>query len=160
MGPLPRRSMFALRATGAVAATAAHAASFGNPDERPQGAVNANGGIQKLHWHQVAEWTFMTYGRCPAVYGVLRMVQSVLTIGTPGVMLSFGPFAMIYFIVLGGAAMLFLLRLFARSPAAGEAGPSDRPQTCRGYHAWTISNRNRIPVPGFAGKVEPGAHHH
>jgi cytochrome bd-type quinol oxidase subunit 1 len=160
VGPLPRRSMFALRATGAVAATAAHAASFGNPDERPQGAVNANGGIQKLHWHQVAEWTFMTYGRCPAVYGVLRMVQSVLTIGTPGVMLSFGPFAMIYFIVLGGAAMLFLLRLFARSPAAGEAGPSDRPQTCRGYHAWTISNRNRIPVPGFAGKVEPGAHHH
>ena len=42
MNPLSRRSMLAFSAAGAVAATAAHAASFGNPDEPPQGAVNAN----------------------------------------------------------------------------------------------------------------------
>ena len=42
MDPLSRRSMLAFSAAGAVAATAAHAASFGNPDEPPQGAVNAN----------------------------------------------------------------------------------------------------------------------
>lgn len=44
MDPLSRRSMLAFSAAGAVAATAAHAASFGNPDEPPQGAVNANEG--------------------------------------------------------------------------------------------------------------------
>ncbi len=41
MKPLPRRGLFA--AAGAIgAATAAHAASFGNPDMPPQGRVNAH----------------------------------------------------------------------------------------------------------------------
>jgi oxalate decarboxylase len=41
-----RRKILALGAAGgvAVAATAAHAATFGNPDEPPQGAVNAKPG--------------------------------------------------------------------------------------------------------------------
>src|SRR3954453_23422661 len=39
-----RRDMLAVSAAGAVmTAGAAHAASFGNPDQPPQGAVNANG---------------------------------------------------------------------------------------------------------------------
>jgi oxalate decarboxylase len=42
MDPFSRRRMLAFSAAGAVAATAANAASFGNPDEPPEGAVNAN----------------------------------------------------------------------------------------------------------------------
>jgi hypothetical protein len=69
--PLSRRSRFALRA--AIAATAAHAASFGHPDERPQGAVNANGGIRELHWHQAMtppECTEARFFLCLAGLGI------------------------------------------------------------------------------------------
>jgi hypothetical protein len=43
---ISRRNMLTATATGAVvaAATAAGAASFGNPDEPPQGAINAKPG--------------------------------------------------------------------------------------------------------------------
>ena len=43
MDPLSRRNMFAFSTAGAVAAAAsiADAASFGNPDQPPEGAVNA-----------------------------------------------------------------------------------------------------------------------
>jgi oxalate decarboxylase len=138
---ISRREMFAATAAGAVmTATAARAATFGNPDDPPQGAINAKnpasvtdpgpqspplanqfpsattppatdvggmsmdwssfnnaprriqdggwarqvtqadfaisntiagvnmrltaGGIRELHWHQAAEWAFMTYGNC------------------------------------------------------------------------------------------------
>src|ERR1700758_1605498 len=138
---LSRRSVLATAAAGAaVSAPAAAAASFGNPDEPPQGAINAKnpasitdpgphdpaisnqlqsafsppatdvgslgqvwssfntsprriqdggwarevtqrsfpisttisgvnmrltaGGIRELHWHQAAEWAYMTYGNC------------------------------------------------------------------------------------------------
>src|ERR1700757_3787087 len=44
MDPFSRRRMLAFSAAGAVAATAANAASFGNPDAPPEGAVNANAG--------------------------------------------------------------------------------------------------------------------
>src|ERR1700687_1631372 len=136
-----RRDMLAVSAAGAVmTASAARAASFGNPDQPPQGAINAKnpasvtdpgpqdpairdqlpsafsppatdvgslpqiwssfntvqrrihtgggarqvpqadfaisttisgvnmrltaGGIRELHWHQAAEWAYMTYGNC------------------------------------------------------------------------------------------------
>src|ERR1700688_2739000 len=44
--PFSRRNMLAFSAAGAVAtaASAANAATFGNPDEPPQGAINANAG--------------------------------------------------------------------------------------------------------------------
>ena len=138
---ISRREVLAATAAGAVmTAATARAASFGNPDEPPQGAINAKnpgsvtdpgpqnpavagqfpsavsppptdvgslqmnwasfnnsprriqdggwarqvtqstfpisdtisgvnmrlstGGIRKLHWHQAAEWAFMTYGNC------------------------------------------------------------------------------------------------
>ena len=138
---ISRREVLAATAAGAVmGATTARAASFGNPDEPPQGAINAKnpasvsdpgpqnpaiagqfpsavsqpptdvgslqmtwasfnnaprriqnggwarqvtqdtfpisntiagvnmrlsaGGIRELHWHQAAEWAFMTYGNC------------------------------------------------------------------------------------------------
>jgi oxalate decarboxylase len=135
-----RRDILATAAAGAAMTTAATAATFGNPDEPPQGAINAKnprsaadpgpqnpairdqfpsafsppatdvgsipqiwasfnnaprriqdggwarqvtqadfpisttisgvnmrlsaGGIRELHWHQAAEWAFMTYGNC------------------------------------------------------------------------------------------------
>ena len=138
---ISRREMLAATAAGAaLTAGAARAATFGNPDEPPQGAINAKnpasvtdpgpqspaiasqfpsavsppptdvghiqmswasfntaprriqdggwarqvtqsdfaisetitgvnmrlttGGIRELHWHQAAEWAFMTYGNC------------------------------------------------------------------------------------------------
>jgi oxalate decarboxylase len=138
---ISRRGALVATAAGAVmTATAAHAASYGNPDEPPQGVVNAKnpasvtdpgpqdpsitgqfpsavnppptdvgslqmpwstfnnsprriqdggwarqvtqstfpisdtiagvnmrltaGGVRELHWHQAAEWAFMTYGNC------------------------------------------------------------------------------------------------
>lgn len=138
---ISRRNMLAATAVGTVmTAATAHAASFGNPDEPPQGAINAEnpgsitdpgpqnkalasqfpsavsppptdvgspemnwasfnnaprriqdggwarqvtqstfpisttisgvnmrlaaGGIRELHWHQAAEWAYMTYGNC------------------------------------------------------------------------------------------------
>lgn len=138
---ISRREVLAATAAGAVmTATTARAASFGNPDEPPQGAINAAnpasitdpgpqsealasqfpsaksppptdigglprnwasfnnaprriqdggwarqvtqadfalsetisgvnmrltaGGIRELHWHQAAEWAYMTYGNC------------------------------------------------------------------------------------------------
>ena len=138
---ISRREVLAATAAGAVmTAATARAASFGNPDEPPQGAINAKnpgsvtdpgpqnpavagqfpsaasppptdvgslqmdwasfnnsprriqdggwarqvtqstfpisdtisgvnmrlsaGGIRELHWHQAAEWAFMTYGNC------------------------------------------------------------------------------------------------
>ena len=44
MDPISRRDILALGAAGgaAVVATAAQAASFGNPDSPAQGAINAN----------------------------------------------------------------------------------------------------------------------
>src|ERR1700719_747634 len=135
-----RRDVLATAAAGAAMTTAAAAGTFGNPDEPPQGAINAKnkasvtdpgpqnpairdqfpsafsppptdvgsipqiwasfnnaprrvqdggwarqvtqadfpisttiagvnmrlaaGGIRELHWHQAAEWAFMTYGNC------------------------------------------------------------------------------------------------
>jgi cytochrome d ubiquinol oxidase subunit I len=80
----------------------------------------------------LAGWVVTEAGRQPfTVFGLLRTAQSVSPIGAPGVMLSLGAFAVIYFIVLG-AALLFLLRLFARSPALGEAGPPHLPQHAAG----------------------------
>jgi cytochrome d ubiquinol oxidase subunit I len=80
----------------------------------------------------LAGWVVTETGRQPfTVFGVLRTVQGVSPVGTPGVMLSLGAFAVIYFIVLG-AAMLFLLRLFARTPSLGDAGPPHLPQHAAG----------------------------
>src|SRR5690242_6710781 len=142
MKPMSRRNLLAVTAAGSIvgAATKLQAQSFGNPDEPPQGAINAKnpasmtdpgpqsqpiasqfpsatsppptdigslpmnwasfnnaprriqdggwarqvtqadfaisetisgvnmrltaGGIRELHWHQAAEWAFMTYGNC------------------------------------------------------------------------------------------------
>lgn len=76
----------------------------------------------------LAGWTVTEAGRQPyTVWGLLRTTQSVSPIGTPGVAVSLGAFALVYFVVFG-AAMLFLLRLVAKLPAAGEPGVPNLPQ--------------------------------
>jgi cytochrome d ubiquinol oxidase subunit I len=80
----------------------------------------------------LAGWVVTEAGRQPfTVYGLLRTSHSVSPIGTPGVMLSLAAFAVVYCIVLG-AAVVFLLRLFARAPAPGEGGPPQLPQHAAG----------------------------
>jgi cytochrome d ubiquinol oxidase subunit I len=90
----------------------------------------------------LAGWTVTEAGRQPyTVYGLLRTIESASPIGTPGVAISLAAFAVIYLIVFG-AAMLFLLRLFARSPVPGEPGVPSTPQRSAGI------------TPGPAGAVE------
>ena len=90
----------------------------------------------------LAGWTVTEAGRQPyTVFGLLRTVQSVSPIGTPGVALSLGAFAIVYLIVFG-ASMLFLLRLMAKPPEIGEPGIPSRPQRSAGI------------TPGPAGAVD------
>lgn len=71
----------------------------------------------------LAGWTVTESGRQPyTVFGLLRTVQSVSPVGTPGVALSLLAFFIVYAVVFG-AALLFLLRLFATPPKEGQDGP-------------------------------------
>ncbi len=80
----------------------------------------------------LAGWTVTEAGRQPyTVFGLLRTAESVSPIGTPGVALSMGAFAIIYLIVFG-AAVLFLLRLMATPPVEGESGVPPLPQRSAG----------------------------
>ncbi|MDT7953730.1 MAG: cytochrome ubiquinol oxidase subunit I [Acetobacteraceae bacterium] len=95
----------------------------------------------------LAGWTVTEAGRQPyTVYGLLRTVQSVSPIGTPGVALSLGAFAVVYLVVFG-AALLFLLRLMARAPEIGEPGVPKLPQRSAGI----------TPGPAGAVQEQPGA---
>jgi cytochrome d ubiquinol oxidase subunit I len=80
----------------------------------------------------LAGWTVTETGRQPfTVYGLLRTIQSVSPVGTPGVAGSLIAFVIVYAIVFG-AALLFLLRLMAKPPEAGESGVPQRPQRAAG----------------------------
>jgi cytochrome bd ubiquinol oxidase subunit I len=89
----------------------------------------------------LAGWTVTEAGRQPyTVYGLLRTAQSASPIGTPGVAGSLAAFAIIYLIVFG-AAILFLLRLFATTPVTNETGVPTTPLRSAGL------------TPGPAGAV-------
>jgi cytochrome bd ubiquinol oxidase subunit I len=88
-------------------------------------------------------WTVTETGRQPfTVYGLLRTDQSVSPIATPGVAASLAAIAVVYAIVFG-AALLFLLRLMAKPPQAGEPGVPSAPIRAAGI------------TPGPAGAVAP-----
>ncbi len=71
----------------------------------------------------LAGWTVTEVGRQPyTVYGMLRTADSVSPIALPGVASSIVAFALVYLVVFG-AGFTFMLRLMARPPAVGEAGP-------------------------------------
>jgi cytochrome d ubiquinol oxidase subunit I len=75
----------------------------------------------------LAGWTVTEVGRQPfTVYGLLRTVDSVSPVASPGVAASLAAFVLVYAVVFG-AGGLFLLRLVRRTPTAGESGP--RPGT-------------------------------
>jgi cytochrome d ubiquinol oxidase subunit I len=78
-------------------------------------------------------WTVTEVGRQPfTVYGQLRTADSVSPIAAPGVATSLAAFGVVYLIVFG-AAMVFLLRLMSRAPALETPGPSkDKPQRSAG----------------------------
>jgi cytochrome d ubiquinol oxidase subunit I len=88
-----------------------------------------------LHWASVwmgpsgfiallAGWTVTETGRQPfTVYGLLRTAESASPIGVPGVAVSLAGFAIVYLIVFG-AGIVYIMRLMARPPIAGESGPT------------------------------------
>lgn len=78
-------------------------------------------------------WTVTEVGRQPyTVYGHLRTVDSVSPIAAPGVAVSLAAFGVVYLIVFG-AAMVFLLRLMARPPSLSTEGPAkDKPHRSAG----------------------------
>ena len=93
----------------------------------------------------LAGWTVTETGRQPyTVYGVLRTIDSVSPVGTPGVAGSLAAFAVVYAIVFGAAAT-FLLRLMAKPPEHDEPGVPEAPVRSAGI------------TPGPAGAVHPGA---
>lgn len=68
-------------------------------------------------------WVTTEVGRQPfTVYGVLRTVDSVSPIGTPGVATSFALFCAVYLVVYT-AGFVILLRLMGKTPVRGERGP-------------------------------------
>jgi cytochrome d ubiquinol oxidase subunit I len=110
--------------------------------------LRARGRLYETRWFQrlvticgpagfcamLAGWTVTETGRQPyTVYGLLRTIHSVSPIGTPGVALSLTAFFVVYVIVFG-AAMLFLLRLFATSPQEAQDGPAPKPQRAAGIN--------------------------
>src|SRR5688500_18083567 len=72
----------------------------------------------------IAGWITTEVGRQPwVIYGLLRTEDAVSPIATPGVTGSLIAFVLVYFTVFA-AGTLYILRLMARPPAAGEPEPS------------------------------------
>jgi len=70
-------------------------------------------------------WVTTEVGRQPyTVYGLLRTADSVSPIGLPGVATSLASFVVVCLIVYA-AGVMFLLRLMAKPPRPGEAGPAE-----------------------------------
>ncbi|MBV9784144.1 MAG: cytochrome ubiquinol oxidase subunit I [Acidisphaera sp.] len=108
--------------------------------------LRREGRIYTAHWwHRIvvamspagfiallAGWTVTEAGRQPyTVYGLMRTADSVSPVGAPGVAVSLLAFFVVYAIVFG-AAVLYLLRLMAKPPVPGEAGPPPVPQRSAG----------------------------
>lgn len=93
----------------------------------------------------LAGWTVTETGRQPyTVYGLLRTTESISPVNAPGVAGSLAGFAVVYAIVFG-AAMIFLLRLMAKPPEAGEPGVPNIPQRSAGI------------TPGPVGAIGPAS---
>jgi len=70
----------------------------------------------------LAGWVVTEVGRQPyTIYGLLRTSDSLSPIAAPAVATSLAVFAVVYFIVFGTGA-LYMLRLMAKAPEAGEGG--------------------------------------
>jgi cytochrome d ubiquinol oxidase subunit I len=77
----------------------------------------------------IAGWVTTETGRQPfTVYGLLRTADSASPLAAPAVGSSLLSFVIVYFIVFA-AGLLYLLRLMAAPPQAGEEGPSSATPT-------------------------------
>ncbi len=91
-------------------------------------------------------WTVTEVGRQPfTVYGLLRTADSASPIATAGVAASLAAFVVVYFIVFG-TGFLFLLRLMARPPVTGEAGPPS---------GVPVRSAGITPMPAIGGASAP-----
>jgi cytochrome d ubiquinol oxidase subunit I len=99
----------------------------------------------------LAGWTTTEVGRQPyTVYGMLRTVQSTSPIALPGVATSLAAFVVVYLVVFG-AGFLYLLRLMARPPTAGEHGPERGvPVRTAGITPLPALNQDLLPEPRTA----------
>ena len=79
----------------------------------------------------LAGWITTEVGRQPwVVYGAMRTAEAASPLGASAVATSLVAFVVVYFAVFG-AGLVYLLRLMARPPEAGEKGPEAEPGPIR-----------------------------
>ena len=95
----------------------------------------------------IAGWVTAEVGRQPyVIYGLLRTEDAVSPIATPGVGGSLIAFVIVYFTVFA-AGTLYLLRLMAAAPHAGETEPAHAP----------IRSAGITPAPSLGRGADPRA---
>jgi cytochrome d ubiquinol oxidase subunit I len=94
----------------------------------------------------ICGWMTTEVGRQPyTVYGLMRTADSVSPVGAPGVAASLLAFIAVYGLVFG-AGLLFILRLMAHAPQAGEAPPDPhQPQRAGGIVPGPVLNVADMP---------------
>ena len=99
----------------------------------------------------ICGWMTTEIGRQPfTVYGLLRTTDSVSPIALPGIAASMLVFVVVYFVVFG-AGLLIILRMMAKEPDVGEAGPDPRePTRSAGQHPGPVQGRPSSRSPGKA----------
>ena len=108
----------------------------------------------------ICGWMTTEIGRQPfTVYGLLRTTDSVSPIALPGIATSMLVFVVVYFVVFG-AGLMIILRLMAKEPEMGEAGPDPRePIRTAGQHPGLSQGHasSRLPVgaDGTGGHAVP-----
>jgi cytochrome bd ubiquinol oxidase subunit I len=92
----------------------------------------------------IAGWVTTEVGRQPwVIYGMMRTEDAVSPIASPGVTGSLIAFVLVYFTVFA-AGTLYILRLMADVPAAGEPQPADLPIRTAGITPAPSVDRRRI----------------
>ena len=96
----------------------------------------------------LAGWITTEVGRQPwTVYGLLRTTDSVSPVAAPAVGASLVAFIVVYTIIFA-AGTVYLLRLMARPPQAGERGPDpDAPQHASGIAAAPMTENATEDAP-------------
>jgi len=96
----------------------------------------------------IAGWVTTEVGRQPwVIYGLLRTADAVSPIATPAVTGSLIAFVIVYFTVFA-AGTLYILRLMAHAPHAGETGPAGAPIRTAGITpAPSVDQRGADPRP-------------
>ena len=80
----------------------------------------------------LAGWVTTEVGRQPyTVYGLMTTAESSSAVGAPAVATSLVAFIVVYF-ALFGAGTVYILRLMAKAPQAGEAEPDTGPTRAAG----------------------------